>query len=578
MNTHPFGRRLLDPRRGVSNLFSLRVRLIAGCLTILVLLPFSATRAGDDNACPVGTAEIVKTGCMIVGFDTESKEKEDRVTVCRDSTCGPIAIYELDECGSRRCFGRLDRLLVHASSEGALQSLFGGLNGALRTKDLAVEALPLANTFLVTLPRQLTGQPDEDLEGLVRFLAANRPGRAGEATRESWVEPDYLVHFTGSGGDGLAGDPVRCISRESDLRRLGVQQAHQQFMGSSNTVVAVIDSGVDTSHPAFAPNIWLNGKELDGSPDVDDDGNGYVDDDHGWDFTSDSITNGVHLHGETLHDELGHGTLCAGIIGTTADKAPLLEGVSPNVSLMPLKVLENNGACISTSNLIEAIAYAGLNGADVVSASWGGICPSAALREAIRCLGCPGSDALFVTASANVERSLDACPEFPASYKLPNLLVVGASFAENHQDYFYPSGYGSQVHLSAPGCAVCSAFPSDGYCEASGTSMATAFVAGTAALVKGYDPRLTALEIRNRILGSVDIPPKPNPLEGKSCTGGRLNVYRALVGDTEPIPNSCNQWNPRDVCRESARACFAGGASSDGPAGATVAPQLRLRP
>jgi subtilisin family serine protease len=132
--------------------------------------------------------------------------------------------------------------------------------------------------------------------------------------------------------------------------------------GSSDVIVAVIDSGVDYDHPELALNMWVNGGETPDN-DTDDDGNGFIDDVRGWDF--------VNNDNDPM-DDYGHGTHCAGTIGAVGDNGIGVAGVNWEVTILPVKFLGSSGSG-STSNAVNSVYYAMMMGADVMSNSWGGV-------------------------------------------------------------------------------------------------------------------------------------------------------------------------------------------------------------
>ena len=219
--------------------------------------------------------------------------------------------------------------------------------------------------------------------------------------------------------------------------------------------MAVIDDGVDFSHPDLAARAWTNpgesgdGKETNG---LDDDDNGYVDDVHGWDF----------CHGDnTVHDfdDDFHGTHVAGIVAASLDGAGVV-GVAPGVSIMGLKFLGDDQDCGFDSMAIAAIEYAKSFGVRIINASWGGVgLPSDApeLHDAIR-----DSGMLFVAAAGNSGGDNDAGPwtTLPASFDLPNIVSVAA--VDNHGGLAAFSNYGATtVDIAAPGEGILSSLPAE---------------------------------------------------------------------------------------------------------------------
>ncbi|WP_052692070.1 S8 family serine peptidase [Teredinibacter purpureus] len=288
-------------------------------------------------------------------------------------------------------------------------------------------------------------------------------------------------------------------------------EAWNIWQGSHNTVVAVIDTGIDYSHPELVGNIWVNDNEI---PDnnVDDDLNGYVDDVHGYDFANGD--------GDPLDDN-DHGTHVAGTIGATGNDGIGIVGVNHAVKLMAVKFLSGSGGG-STAQAIESIVYAVDNGATILNNSWGGGAESVALLNAIQYAN--DQDVLFVAAAGNRGTNNDALPSFPSGYEVDNIIAVAAT---DHNDLLASfSQYGlATVDLGAPGVDILSSVTGGGTSSFSGTSMATPHVAGVAALVKSYKTSLTTPELKAILLESV------NPIDsllGKTVTGGRLNAYDAL--------------------------------------------------
>ncbi|WP_319524125.1 S8 family serine peptidase [uncultured Desulfosarcina sp.] len=218
--------------------------------------------------------------------------------------------------------------------------------------------------------------------------------------------------------------------------------------GSSDIVVAVVDSGIDPAHPDLAANIWTNPGEIADNG-VDDDGNGYVDDVNGWDFADDDN------HPNDPTDNHGHGTHVAGIIGAVGDNATGIAGVNWQVSIMPLRFI-TAADYGTTADAIAAIEYATDNGADVINLSWGGPGESEGLKNVIDAAGAAG--VLVVCAAGNDANDLEDVPTYPASYNSANILSVAASNADDDPAWF--TNYSdSQVDVAAPGTNVYSTVP-----------------------------------------------------------------------------------------------------------------------
>ena len=288
--------------------------------------------------------------------------------------------------------------------------------------------------------------------------------------------------------------------------------------GSSDVVIAVIDSGADLTHPDLAANLWTNPGEIPNNG-IDDDNNGFIDDVHGWDFSSND--NDPSPVGRACQ---GHGTHTAGTIGAVGNNGEGVTGVNWNVKIMPLKAFKVSLLILcsaSEGDLIAAIEYHTIMGVHISSNSWGGSNFSQATRDAIR-----ASHSVFVAAAGNGGLdgrgdNNDTTANYPSNYDLDNIIAVAAT--DRNDDLASFSNYGTTtVDLGAPGVDILSTLPNGKYGQLSGTSMATPHVAGVAGLLLAQDPHLTINEIKWRILNGTDNVGLP------VLTGGRLNAFKAL--------------------------------------------------
>jgi subtilisin family serine protease len=341
-----------------------------------------------------------------------------------------------------------------------------------------------------------------------------------------YAEPDYVVHTTATpndpyfsnlwgmnnSGQSVNGDPG---TGNDDI---DAPEAWNTFTGDPNLVVAVIDTGVQWTHADLAANIWTNPGEVAGNG-VDDDGDGYVDDVHGYDWYGlDSDPN----------DETGHGTHVAGTIGAVGNNGVGVTGVNWRCRIMPLRFIGPNGGY--TSDAVSAIQYAVAHGAKVMNASWGGGGYSQALYDAINQARSAG--VLFVAAAGNASANNDATPFYPANYALDNVISVAA--VDNDFGLASFSNYGATaVHLGAPGVNILSTYYGDQYAWMSGTSMAAPHVTGVAALVIGQNPAWTYAQVRSRLFSTVRA---DAALSGRTVTGGVVNAAAALASTPPPPP------------------------------------------
>jgi subtilisin family serine protease len=291
---------------------------------------------------------------------------------------------------------------------------------------------------------------------------------------------------------------------------MGIDTAWSLTTGGP-VLVAVLDTGIDASHPDLAGEMWANAREIPGNG-IDDDHDGYVDDVNGWNF--------VAGNGNT-DDDNGHGTHVAGIIGADGNNDVGTTGVDWNVSLMAVKVLDSHAAG-DPSTVARGIRYAIARGARIINLSLAAPLPSPALRSALTAAQDAG--VLIVAAAGNWGESLRSDPEYPASYQAPNVISVAASNQDGALDP--TSNYGSMVDIAAPGTDIVSTARGGGYELRTGTSMATAVVSGAAALVASEHPDWRWPQLRTAILSSA------------RHTGLRVNNGAALDA------GAAVQWTP----------------------------------
>lgn len=341
-----------------------------------------------------------------------------------------------------------------------------------------------------------------------------------------YVEPDYEVHVVAT-----PNDPYFVNGSLYGMTKISAPAAWDVRSNANPVIVAVIDTGIDYTHPDLAGNMWTNPGEIPGNS-VDDDGDGYVDDVYG--------INSITGTGDPKDDHL-HGTHCAGTIGGVGNNGIGVVGVAWHVRLMACKFLDAGGYG-SNSDAIECINYAVSKGADILSNSWGcQSCYEQALRDAIAAARDAG--VIFVAAAGNSTLDIDGgSPFYPAGYDVDNIVSVAATDSSDALAYF--SNWGNvSVDLAAPGVGIWSTYPTypttasggiTNYNAISGTSMATPHVAGALALVTAQYSSETYSQIIWRVLGNVDLVPA---LDGRCVTGGRLNLLTGLTQVPAPLAN-----------------------------------------
>lgn len=341
-----------------------------------------------------------------------------------------------------------------------------------------------------------------------------------------YAEPNYLVHayelpadpdFPLQWGLRNTGQPVQGVTGTAGAD-VKAEQAWAVSTGSPSVVVAVLDTGVATSHPDLTANVWRNPSGLNGCA---------------------AGTAGFNLV-ETATpcdpvDRFGHGTHVAGILGAAGQNGVGGVGVNWKTSILAVKALHDDGSG-TVEDIVRAIdlviALKRNNGVNVrvINASFGGSPLSQSLGDAIS--RAADADLLFVAAAGNAGRDNDGSPDYPCNYALANEVCVAAS---DQRDALAPfSNFGARsVDLAAPGQNILAPVPSGALDYKSGTSMATPFVAGAAALALSVDASLSAASLKSAIVGGVD---PAAALNGKVRTGGRLNVCRAIPRCTAAAP------------------------------------------
>lgn len=283
--------------------------------------------------------------------------------------------------------------------------------------------------------------------------------------------------------------------------------------GVKEVKVAVIDTGVDYKHDDLRANMWVNTAEQNGVEGVDDDGNGYVDDVHGYDF--------ANKDGDPM-DGQGHGTHCAGVIGALHNRSGT-RGVMNDVKIIAIKFLSDSGRG-ETEDAISSIEYAIKVGANVMSNSWGGGAFSQALLDAI--VAANDAGIVFVAAAGNSRADNDKRDTYPANYEVDNVISVGAMDGSGKKSSF--SNYGKKtVHIFAPGSNIMSTMPNNRYAKQSGTSMAAPFVSGAMGLLLSSSPNMTPLEARQQLEATA----VRNGSLDNVTTSGRMDAARLIKNE-----------------------------------------------
>lgn len=422
------------------------------------------------------------------------------------------AAAKAESCGSSQCNEYLIKFTNRATPDQINQIL-------------ARETLSVEQYFETTGVYHTVGDGSRPSEEVIENLNAD--------PNVSFAEPNYEIR-----ADSLPNDPL--FSELWAFQNtgqysggvgidIGMMEVWNNLINPEPVVIAVVDSGIDYTHPDLADNMWKNPGEIPGNQ-IDDDGNGYVDDVYGYDFVNND---------SDPKDDYFHGTHVAGIIGAVANNGVGITGMNWNARLMALKFMRTDGAG-PLSAAMACIDYAVKMGAKVINNSWSftypGLTslPASPSSEPVQSLRftiqkADQAGVVFVAAAGNGGLNADYLPNYPAAYTVGNVLSVTAT--DNKDQLANFSNYGSvSVDMGAPGVLIESTFPlwkiTPPYKFMSGTSQAAPFVAGAAALLMAENPDLSHRQVIQNILQGVH---PIAALSGKTLTGGRLDLAQAFA-------------------------------------------------
>lgn len=347
------------------------------------------------------------------------------------------------------------------------------------------EPLTLKNIFILK-----TKQQEENILGLIEQLKEDK--------NVEYAEPNYIFSIndfevasdiiydkdltpTKNTSTTVPNDPL--YSQQTNITQTNIDDVWNEYTtGDGSQIVAILDTGVDYTHPDLAANIWINEAELNGVEGFDDDGNGYIDDIRGWDF--------INNDNAPLDDNM-HGTHVAGIVGAVGGNGIGVAGAAWNVKLMPIKVFQSNGVG-NSSTIAEGINYATANGATIQNMSFGSYAVSSTLKSALENAY---ASSLLVAAAGNdtkcIGPGLGCAPLYPGAYTFVLGVEDGNAIYDNYdQDGPTFSRYSNFLNyeVKAPGSSIMNTVPNGGYRALTGTSMATPLVAGAMALYMQQKP------------------------------------------------------------------------------------------
>jgi subtilisin family serine protease len=368
-------------------------------------------------------------------------------------------------------------------------------NGFVRSEDHRYQRLQARGIFLLTVP---------DAASVADLLAAKAVlvKRAGVRSVSLDFRRDYAL---------VPNDPMYNSQRHHP--QMKNPEAWDILPGQqpgAPTVVAILDSGVDITHPDLAAAIWVNSGEIAGDG-IDNDGNGFVDDVNGWDFAYDN--NNVQPNGEP------HGTHVAGIAAAIANNGVGVAGTGYSMTIMPVQV---GDYYIFNSDAVAGVAYAIDNGAHVMNMSFGGFgydpTYDVVFKEAYE------NNIGLVISAGNDNIDIDTYPYSPVCNDGDNNWVTGVAATDFRDVKASFSNYGrDRVDISAPGVNILSTMPGGAYGTMSGTSMASPAACGIMALIRAYRPQFPISRIQAALIEFADNIDRQNPVYVGLLGSGRVN-------------------------------------------------------
>jgi subtilisin family serine protease len=349
--------------------------------------------------------------------------------------------------------------------------------------------------------------------------------RAQDSSANVWAEAVYPTSAVATPNDPLYPSQDETFTAPGDdgfRAAWEVSTGAPTVSGDAPPIIAIVDSGVDVTHPDLAKNLWTNPGEITGN-EIDDDRNGFIDDIHGADIIS---------PGTPPDDEYYHGTAVAGVAAARGDDGQGITGVAWISRIMAVRVLDEDGTG-DTGQLAKGILYAVANGAQVINVSITSDARTRAVDDAIDVA--QRANVVIVAAAGNGGRDLGEQPAYPASSTNPAMISVAATSSRGALAGW--SNFGrTGVDIAAPGTDLLTTLPNGSYAAFSGTSAASPVVAGTIALMRAVQPLAGLSQIRSTVLDSAERSAVP-VRSGELRAGGALAAFAPLDINKSSLAN-----------------------------------------
>lgn len=309
--------------------------------------------------------------------------------------------------------------------------------------------------------------------------------------------------------------------RDKERHGISVYNAYDAYgQGErSEVIVAVVDTGVDYNHEDLRDNMWVNKGEIAGN-NIDDDGNGYVDDVHGIDTLE-------RVNGEATGDPMdthNHGTHVSGTIAATQNNSIGIAGVASSAKIMAIRTVPNSGDETDV-DVAESFLYAARNGARLINCSFGKRVNEGGdlVKDTIKFIG-ENYGVLVITSAGNSSKNIDTSLTYPASFDNEHMLVIASS--TNRGSFSYFSNYGQKnVDVAAPGSSIYSTVRNNRYAAYSGTSMASPTTTGVAAEIIAINPNLGPLDVKRILMETVT---SKSSMANSMVTDGVVDLKSAI--------------------------------------------------